>query len=126
MHHVMEIRHDSFKCQEFIDLLRKYNVALVFADTPKWPYMEDVTGDVIYARLHGSEDLYVSGYSDEQLDYWAPRFHLWAEGLEPNDSKRIGDTPAKKQPRDVFVYFDNDVKVHAPFNAQDLAEKLND
>ncbi len=124
MHHVIEIRHDSFKTQEFVELLRQYNVSLVFADTVKWPYMEDVTGDVIYARLHGSEELYVSGYSEEALDKWAPRFRLWAEGLEPDDSRRIGDgTPARK-PRDVFVYFDNDVKVHAPFNAQSLMKRL--
>ena len=124
LNHAVEIRHDSFRDPAFIDLLRENNVALVFADTVKWPYIEDVTGPIIYARLHGSEELYVSGYSDEALDGWATRFALWAQGLEPNDAKRIGPAAAGRTPRDVFVYFDNDVKVHAPFNAQTLAEKL--
>ncbi len=123
LHHAMEIRHASFKTPDFIELLRRYNVSLVFADSVKWPSMEDVTGDIIYARLHGSEELYVSGYSEEAIAVWASRFRLWAAGLEPDDSKRVGD-PASRRPREVFVYFDNDVKVHAPYNAQSLAEKL--
>jgi uncharacterized protein YecE (DUF72 family) len=38
-------------------LLRRHNVALVFADAVDWPYAEDVTADFLYLRLHGSEEL---------------------------------------------------------------------
>ncbi len=124
LYHAMEIRHDSFKTPAFIDLLRKYNISLVFADTVKWPYMEDVTGDIIYARLHGSEDLYVSGYSERALSSWAKRFGIWAAGGEPPKAKKIAAEAPVIKPRDIFVYFDNDVKVHAPFNAQSLARRL--
>src|SRR4051812_21166876 len=51
--HAIEVRHDSFKTEVFVKLLRKHDVALVVADTAgKWPYMEDVTArDLVYARL---------------------------------------------------------------------------
>ena len=124
--HAVEIRHPSFQTREFVDLLRRHGVALVFADTAgRWPYFEDVTGDFVYARLHGDEELYVSGYDDSALDWWAARFAAWRAGSEPPDARRVGAGQAKKaKPRDVFVYFDNDVKVRAPFDAMGLARRL--
>lgn len=124
--HAMEVRHDSFKTPEFVALLRKHDVAMVVADTAgKWPAIEDVTSDFVYVRLHGDEQLYVSGYGDAALERWAAKVRAWARGGEPKDAARIGP-PAKprKVGRDVFVYFDNDVKVRAPYDAMHLAAKL--
>ena len=67
LRHAVEIRHESFRVAAFIELLRQTNVALVCADTVKWPRMMDVTSDFIYCRLHGSKQLYASGYDDEAL-----------------------------------------------------------
>lgn len=50
-----------------IALLRKYRVALVCADTVEWPLLMDVTSDFIYCRLHGSEQLYASGYAAKAI-----------------------------------------------------------
>ncbi len=87
--------------------------------------MEDVTADFVYARLHGDEELYASGYSDEALDEWAKKFKRWRAGGEPQDAKRVCDRPApKRAARDVYVYFDNDVKVRAPFEAAGLGKRL--
>jgi uncharacterized protein YecE (DUF72 family) len=126
LRHCVEIRHDSFKDERFIKLLRKHDIALVFADTAgRWPYMEDVTSDWIYIRLHGDEELYVSGYTDSALDWWAKRIDAWRRGSEPADALRMSDLkPRKVKRRDVFVYFDNDVKVRAPFDAMNLARRL--
>ena len=125
MRHALEIRHDSFRAPEFIELLRKYKVGLVVADTVEWPLLMDVTADFIYCRLHGSEQLYVSGYSGEALDRWARRIDAWTHGMEPDDADRI-KPPLKRSAsgRDVYVYFDNDVKVRAPADARSLADKL--
>jgi uncharacterized protein YecE (DUF72 family) len=72
--HAFEPRHDSFFCEDFVSLLREHNAALVFADTAgKWPYAEDLTADFIYIRLHGSKELYASGYTKKELDRWAER-----------------------------------------------------
>ena len=126
LRHAVEIRHDSFKSPEFVTLLRKYKVGLVVADTAgKWPFLEDVTADLVYARLHGDEQLYVSGYTPEALDRWAARVRAWRQGREIVDAAHASDQmPAKRKSRDVYVYFDNDVKVRAPFDAIELAQRV--
>ncbi len=125
LRYCVEIRHPSFLVPDFFELLREYNVAFVFADTAgKWPYAEDLTSDFVYCRLHGDTQLYASGYSASALDWWARRLKLWRKGRQPGDAKLL----VRKQspgPRDLFVYFDNDAKVHAPFDAQQLAQRLS-
>ena len=113
---------------EFFDLLRGQNIAFVFADTAgKWPYAEDLTADFIYVRLHGDTKLYVSGYSDRAIEWWAERMEYWRKGRQPPDAKLVTPvTPGSgNEARDLFVYFDNDAKVHAPFDAQRLARRLS-
>lgn len=123
LRHAFEIRNDTFRTREFIDLLRQYNTALVCADTVEWPRLMDLTSDFVYCRLHGSQQLYASGYDDDALDEWAARVAVWANGGEPKDAGRVsGKAPRRK--RDVFVYFDNDVKVRAPFDARALRERV--
>jgi len=103
-----------------------FGIALVFADTVDWPYFEDVTSDFVYLRLHGSQELYVSGYDDAALDRWAARIALWAAGRAPQDAPCIASGMAAVGPRDVYVYFDNDAKVRAPFDALGLARRLSE
>jgi len=126
LRHAIEIRHQSFLDPAFIALLRRHRVALVFADSVSWPYAEDLTADFVYLRLHGSEELYASGYSDEALDHWTARIKLWSQGLEPNEARLIAPDadPAPQSARDVFVYFDNDAKVRAPVDARSLRARL--
>lgn len=126
MRHAVEIRNESFVSEDFVALLRKYNVELVKADTVEWPLLMDITSDFIYCRLHGSEELYASGYSDEALDSWADRVARWATGKEVEDGRNASATKARKrQHRDVYVYFDNDAKVRAPFDAQGLDKRVD-
>lgn len=126
LRHAMEIRHPSFIDEAFVTLLRKYNVALVVADTAgKWPYKEDLTSDFMYLRLHGDEEIYASGYTEAALDRWAARIRAWSAGSAPNDAEYIcSRTMAPQAARDVYCYFDNDIKVKAPFDAKRLIEKL--
>ena len=126
VHQAIEIRHESFRTPEFVEMLREHEVALVCADTVEWPRLMDVTSDIMYCRLHGSEELYASGYTDEALDVWANRVVAWARGDEPGDAERVIKTSGpKRKARDVFVYFDNDVKVRAPFDAQNLMRRVS-
>ena len=124
--YAMEVRHPSFETAEFIGMLRRHNVAFCLADTAgRWPYSEDLTSDFVYARLHGDVELYVSGYSESALEWWAARLKAWREGVEPPDARHWSQKPAKKaKARDVYVYFDNDAKVRAPFDAINLAARL--
>ena len=90
--------------------MREHDVALVVADTAgRWPRFYDVTSDMVYVRLHGDQELYVSGYSGEALTMWAERIREWTAAGH-----------------DVFAYFDNDVKVRAPYDAIQLLERLGD
>jgi uncharacterized protein YecE (DUF72 family) len=123
--HCVEIRHPTFMVPDFFALLRRYNIAFVVADTAgKWPYAEDITADFVYCRLHGAEQLYVSGYSDIELDWWADRIEHWRKGKQPADAKLFSSRKNAPGKREVYIYFDNDAKVHAPFNARTLAKKL--
>jgi uncharacterized protein YecE (DUF72 family) len=108
MRHAIEVRHGSFATPTAVELCREHDVALVVADSAgKWPAFDDVTSDFVYVRLHGADELYVSGYTDDALDRWAGRVSGWLDrGL------------------DCYVYFDNDAKVRAPYDAMGLIERL--
>jgi uncharacterized protein YecE (DUF72 family) len=102
--HALEVRHPSFDDPRYIELLREHGIASCVADSAGlYPVIEQTTADFVYVRLHGAKELYVSGYSDDELRQWAERIRVW------------------QTKRDVFVYFDNDVKVRAPFDARNLA-----
>jgi uncharacterized protein YecE (DUF72 family) len=146
LRHAVEIRHPTFIDAEFVGLLREHGIALVVADTAgRWPLMEDLTADFVYVRLHGDEELYASGYGDAALARWAQRIDVWSRGGQVSDAQRVApheparppegripegaarrhpNDPARHTRRDVFCYFDNDVKVHAPYDAARLAAKL--
>jgi len=108
LRHALEVRHASFAGSAVVELLRERGVALVVADTAgRWPRFDEVTAGFVYVRLHGDTELYTSGYDDPALDRWAARVRSWtAAGL------------------DVWVYFDNDAKARAPFDAMALAARL--
>ncbi len=127
LRHAVEIRHPSFVDPAFVALLRRHGVALVVADTAgRWPLLEDATADFVYVRLHGDEELYASGYESAALDAWAAKIDAWRRGGTPADARLAApdDAPLRRAPRDVYVYFDNDVKVHAPYDAAHLSQRL--
>lgn len=126
LRHALEVRHQSFVDPEFIALLRRQRIALVIADSAgRYPLLEDQTAGFTYVRLHGDQELYVSGYSKQALASWARRIRRWADGEAPPSSRLASDIlPGRRGRRDVYVYFDNDAKVHAPFDALALAERL--
>ena len=126
LRHAVEIRHPSFVDPAFVALLRRHRIALVVADTAgRWPLLEDLTADFVYLRLHGDQELYASGYSDAALDRWAARIDAWRRGAQVADARLASPrAAARRARRDVFCYFDNDVKVHAPYDAASLAARL--
>jgi uncharacterized protein YecE (DUF72 family) len=108
-----------------VKLLRRHKVALVVADTAgRWPWMEDVTADFVYVRLHGDVELYSSGYGRAALRRWAERISAWRAGGEAAGASRIATPARRRRGRDVYVYFDNDAKVHAPYDAMALRRLL--
>ncbi len=101
---VIEGRHATWTTPKAQELLKKYNVAWCISDTAgKYPFLESVTSDFMYIRLHGSRKLYASCYSDEEIQEWARKINEWNV--------------------DTFVYFDNDSNGYAPVNAISLIEE---
>jgi uncharacterized protein YecE (DUF72 family) len=108
LRHAIEVRHPSFDTARYFEQLGRHQVASVVADTAgKWPKLEQATTDFVYVRLHGDTVLYESGYDDAALERWAGMMRGWL-----------------REGRDVWAYFDNDVKVRAPFDAMALIERL--
>ena len=124
--HAMEVRHESFRDPAFIDLLREHDVALVCADTVDWPLLMDLTSDFVYCRLHGSEKLYHNPYTAPEIEQWARRVEAWRDGKPMYDGTFAGRTLPANRARDLFVYFDNTDKMHAPHDAQALRERLEE
>ncbi len=126
LRHAVEVRSRTCATPQFIALLREFGVAWVVADTAgRWPFFEDVTADFVYVRLHGDKELYESGYSRPAIARWARKVRAWSSGGEPSDAQRVSSPAAPNgEGRDVYVYFDNDVKVRAPFDALALARAM--
>jgi len=126
LRHAVEIRHSSFATPAFVAMLRRHHIALVVADTAgKWPLLEDLTSDFVYMRLHGDQELYASGYDDAALARWAERIGTWSGGAQVSDARLASPRSAgRRAKRDVYCYFDNDVKVHAPYDAAALMRQL--
>ncbi|HYC18896.1 MAG TPA: DUF72 domain-containing protein [Pseudolabrys sp.] len=124
LRHVVEVRHDSFKTDAFVALLREFDIPVVFAEHETYPAIADVCGGFVYARLQKGDEKLKAGYPPKALDAWAARAKAWAQGSEPKDLPRVTKTPAKKQTRDVFIYFIHEAKVRAPAAAMALIERL--
>ncbi|MFP3914338.1 MAG: DUF72 domain-containing protein, partial [Actinomycetota bacterium] len=123
LRHALEVRHDSFLTEESVELLRHHGVALAFSHSSVFPYVEELTADFVYLRLHGPGQIYESAYGKDALEGWAERIEAWHEGGEPDEPVRISERePPSTTGRDVYVYFDNDVHAHAPREARALRE----
>jgi len=100
----IEVRHPSFKNQEFFSLLKKYNVPLVISDAPSWIKIEEPKlADFVYIRMHGSKVLFSSKYTKKELSSLSQKIKKWL-----------------KQGLDVYVYFNNDAYGYAVKNAKEL------
>lgn len=108
MRFVFEFRHNSWFNDKIYELLAKHNVALCFASAPKFPFIEKITADFIFMRMHGSKVLYGSSYSNEELKDWAEKIFKWN-----NDGF------------DCYVYFNNDAFAYAVKNAAQLKQLLS-
>jgi len=108
--YAIEPRAESFRGAS--EILRDHDVAMVAADTAgRFPRFDTLTTDFAYVRLHGAQELYSSGYTPTEIDAWAATVDRLARGS------------ADESPRDVYVYFDNDARGHAPHDALALVAK---
>ena len=125
LRHVIEVRHDSFRDCEFIALLRKFSMPVVYTDHVKYPNIADTTGTFIYARLQRGKDTVPTAYPPKEIKAWAARLRQMAEGQEPADLPHVASpTERKPAPREVFAYVIHEGKIRAPAGAMALIEAL--
>ncbi len=126
LRHVLEVRHGSFLCAEYVELARRFGIATVFTDSPEYPSLADVTGDFVYARLMRSESGAATGYPPDALDAWAQRARQWAGGGDPADLPRVAPAAAAQsgKPRDVYLYFISAAKERNPAAAMALLDRI--
>jgi uncharacterized protein YecE (DUF72 family) len=126
LRHVLEVRHESFMCEEYIALARAHRLPTVFTDSPDYPSFADSTGDFVYARLMRSRSEIATGYDSAELDAWAGRARAWASGATPADLPHVTKNApaAADMPRDVFLYFISAAKERNPAAAMALLERL--
>jgi uncharacterized protein YecE (DUF72 family) len=125
LRHVLEVRHESFMCADYLALMRERNLPTVFTDSPQYPSFADLTGEFVYARLMRSESAIETGYPAAALDAWTGRANTWAQGGQPDDLPRI--EPARNNPatpRDVYIYFISAAKERNPAAAMALIERI--
>ncbi|HEY3638229.1 MAG TPA: DUF72 domain-containing protein [Rhizomicrobium sp.] len=106
LRHALEVRHESFKNKEFYALARRYNAAIVFADSADYPAIDEHTADFTYARLMRTKEETETGYDGRALDGWAKK---------AKSSSKHGD---------VFAYFIAGAKIRAPAAAQALITRV--
>jgi uncharacterized protein YecE (DUF72 family) len=121
--HAIEVRHQSFATEEFVNLARAHNVAIVVAHSPDHPLIADITGSFMYARLQSSRPDIPTGYPPAEIAAWAQRTRLWEAGKIPIDLPLIGAGPSMQE-RDVFVYVISGAKERAPAAATALLASL--
>ena len=105
--HVIEFRHESWLGEEVFNILRRHNTGLCVFDMPSLQCPLVATTDFAYIRFHGSEGLYSSCYSGEELADWAKRLTNLAATL-----------------KEIYIYFNNDIGGYAVDNAGTIRRYL--
>ena len=123
LRHAVEVRHESFACEEFVALCRKHGVAIITGADSEFPVIADVTGNFVYARLMGTSEKEKLGYSKAAIEKWAARAKDWSKGGVPKDLPLIAK-PAAKEQRDVFLFVISGAKAKNPHAAQALIATL--
>jgi uncharacterized protein YecE (DUF72 family) len=124
LRHVVEVRHESFRCAEFVALAREHEVAVVIAGDSRHPQIADATAPFVYVRIMGTQPEQKIGYSNAALKIWAARAEAWASGKTAPGIDSVAPAGARAQPRDVYLYVISGHKVSNPAAALALIERL--
>ena len=123
LRHALDVRHESFRSQDYLALARRYGAATVFTESDDYPPIPDLTADFVYTRIMRTHSELPKGVSAETLDALASCAQAWRTGAEPANLPLVG-APATQAPRDVFMFFISGAKERAPAAAMALMKRL--
>jgi uncharacterized protein YecE (DUF72 family) len=124
LRHVVEVRHASFRSEDFVAMAREHGVAVVIAGDSGYPQIADPTASYVYARIMGTREGPELGYPAEDLDRWAARAKAWASGALPQGLEFAGAARSDGRRRDVYLYVISGHKVRNPAAAMALIERV--
>ena len=124
LQHALEVRHESFKCAEYVELARGRAITTVFTDSPDYPSFADISGSFVYARIMRTESQLADGCTPEALDQLAACSLSWRNGDEPAGLPRLGAASSAGASRDVYLFFISAAKEKAPAAALALQVRL--
>jgi uncharacterized protein YecE (DUF72 family) len=102
LRHAIEARHPSYDCEEFIELARQHEVAIVEAGDSDYPRIQARTAPFSYLRVMGTKASSPKGYAPAALARW----------------REYAQTRARDG--DVFFYFISGAKERNPLAARAL------
>jgi uncharacterized protein YecE (DUF72 family) len=111
LRHVLDVRHPSFACEEYLDLLARHGCTTVYTDSEKFPSIPHARNDLAYLRLMRSDAALATGYPPAELGRWAQGAREWVG---------MGDA------REAFVFFINGAKERAPHAAMEFLRQLRE
>ena len=109
LRHVLDVRHESFAGEEYLELLARHGCTTVYTDSPKFPSIPNTGNALAYLRLMRSEAERPTGYAPEELQKWVQGARDWVGQSAGNEA---------------FVFFINGAKERAPAAAMEFLKQL--
>lgn len=109
LRHVLDVRHASFACEAYLDLLARHGCTTVYTDSERFPSIPHAKSELAYLRLMRSQADCATGYGQQQLAPWARGARDWVGMGERNEA---------------FVFFINGAKERAPAAAMEFLRQL--
>jgi uncharacterized protein YecE (DUF72 family) len=86
LRHVLDVRHPSFACEEYLELLARHGCTTVYTDSDQFPAIPHAQSELAYLRLMRSESDCPTGYAPEQLAPWVRGAREWVAQGEGNEA----------------------------------------
>jgi uncharacterized protein YecE (DUF72 family) len=109
LRHVLDVRHPSFACEEYLDLLERHGCTTVYTDSEKFPAIPHARNPLAYLRLMRSAADCATGYPVAALAPWVRGAREWV---------------ASGEHQEAFVFFINGAKERAPHAAMAFLRQL--
>jgi uncharacterized protein YecE (DUF72 family) len=109
LRHVLDVRHPSFACEEYLELLARHECTTVYTDSEKFPSIPHAHSGLAYLRLMRSEADRATGYAPKELTAWVKGARDWI-AMGPD--------------REALVFFINGAKERAPAAALEFLKQL--